>query len=166
MNTRPHRLQSTAISIVQDTEMRFWTPLSDHISSSSEQNSQSLWMKMPDFIKCSTTSIPAVAIHGSWLKPDRACVGYPSEGCKCPWSPCGHCTRAGMGPASRVEPDAPKNNTILFNRWADGASQSYRLAEDIRITMLIAGKTSVRFDGSLRAQWTAWFCEIHCTHVL
>ena len=51
---------------------------------------------------------PAVAIHESWLKPNRACVGYLSEGCKCPSTPCDHCTRAGHGPASRVELDAPK----------------------------------------------------------
>ena len=50
---------------------------------------------------------PAVAIHETRLKPDRARVGCPSEGCKCPPTPCDHSTRAGHGPASRVEQDAP-----------------------------------------------------------
>ena len=52
---------------------------------------------------------PAVAIHEPRLKPDRACVECHSEGCKCPSTPCDHSTRAGYGPASRVEPDAPTN---------------------------------------------------------
>ena len=49
------------------------------------------------------------SIHESRLKPDQACVGCFSEGCKCPSTPCDHFTRAGHGPASRVEPDAPTN---------------------------------------------------------
>ena len=51
----------------------------------------------------------AVAIHESRLKPDRACVACPSKGCKSPSTPCGHSTRVGHGPASRVEQDGPRN---------------------------------------------------------
>ena len=43
------------------------------------------------------------------MSPNRACVGCPSKGCKCPSTPCGHSTRAGHGPASRAEPDVPRN---------------------------------------------------------
>ena len=65
MNTRPHWLQSMATSIVQGIKLIFWTSLSDHISSSSRQNGQSLRMTMPVLIghtlwmliKCGTTLI-------------------------------------------------------------------------------------------------------------
>ena len=52
---------------------------------------------------------PAVAIHEPRLKPYRACVECHSAGCKCLSTPCDHSARAGHGPASRVEPDAPTN---------------------------------------------------------
>ena len=156
MNTRPHYLQSTTTLMLQGVETRFWTSLSGHISSSSRQNSQYLWLKMPvlivhalwTLIKCGTTSIPCSGHPWVPIWTRLSMCGMPF---KRPINPLWALYKSWTWPCiKRGTRCSRKHVAILFSWWAGGARQSYRLAEDIHI---INAPVTLQWTFSWKLPW-------------